>query len=63
MTPLTYANGLRKARQAKGYGRVAIAKALGLTNGQWWAFEANAIPGSDEYRRILARVEALPPGK
>lgn len=63
VTPLTYANGVRQARQAKGYGRAAIAKALGLTNGQWWAYEANAVPGTAHHAMVLAAVASLPNAK
>lgn len=57
---LMYANGLRKAREDKGYGRAAVAKALGITAAEWWVAEFVLVAGSPEHKAIAAKVAALP---
>jgi len=54
----TYANGLRKAREEKGYGRVQIAKALEITTSAWWKLETTA--EGKELKDTLAAIKALP---
>lgn len=53
-------NGLRAAREAKGYGRAAMAKALGITPAAWWVAEFVLVPGTPEHKRMAALVKALP---
>jgi len=55
---LMYANGLRAARELKGYGRVQVAAALGITTSAWWNLEFNG--KGDEVTKTLAKVQALP---
>lgn len=54
----SYANGLRKAREDKGYGRVAVAEALDITPGAWWKLEHEA--EGKELKEVLASIKALP---
>lgn len=57
---LTYANGLRAAREAKGYTRESVRNALGVTSSQWWLMEFVLEPGTAEHSEAIARVADLP---
>ena len=50
----------RRIRQEKGYGRVAMAAALGITTSAWWKVENHTDPNSTEGKAMLAKVQALP---
>jgi hypothetical protein len=55
-----YANGVRKAREDKGYGRAALAKALSITAAEYWVAEFVLEAGSPAAKAFLARVAGLP---
>lgn len=57
---LMYANGMRAARENKGYGRAAVAKALGITAAEWWLAEFVYATGTPEHKAIAAKVAGLP---
>ena len=50
----TYANGLRKAREDKGYSRISLAEALGLATGTSWNDEVHA-----EGKELAAKLKAI----
>ncbi len=54
------ANGLRNLWESKGYTRVSVIKALGLTSGQAWVYEFVLDTGTPEHDAALAHVQALP---
>lgn len=56
--PTTWANGMRAQRQALGYGRVAMAQALGVTTALYWQVETHYT--AEQAAPYLARAAALP---
>lgn len=54
----SYANGFRKAREDKGYGRVAAADALGITTSALWKLEHEA--EGKELAAAIKELKALP---
>lgn len=57
---LMAANGLRAAREAKGYGRAAIAVALGITTAQWATLEIDMPGGTAQVAAVRKAIEGLP---
>lgn len=50
----------RKIRQEKGYGRVALAAALGITTSALWKLENNTPDNTPEGKAALKALRALP---
>jgi hypothetical protein len=59
-TALMSENGLRAAREAKGYGRAAVAKALKISPADWWLAEFVFVAGSPEHKAMQTRIAGLP---
>lgn len=58
VTESTYANGIRAAREAKGYTRGSVTEALGLTANAYWNVEVSEDP--KVVKEYLAKIKALP---
>lgn len=60
----TYANGIRKAREARGYSRIEAAKALGISTTAYWNLEySSTIPANHKAKTVAqfkAALTALP---
>ena len=54
------ANGLRNLWESKGYNRVSVTKALGLSSREAWVYEFVLDAGTPEHKAALAHVQALP---
>jgi hypothetical protein len=54
------ANGLRNLWESKGYNRVSVTKALGLTSREAWVYEFVLDAGTPEHEAALAHVQSLP---
>jgi hypothetical protein len=50
----------RRVRQEKGYGRVALAAALGITTSALWRLENHVDPSTSEGKAALKALKALP---
>lgn len=57
----TYANGVRAAREAKGYSRIGMAAALDISVGEYWKAET-AYEGKD-LAAILKAIRAVEPAE
>ncbi|MDP3713422.1 MAG: hypothetical protein Q8R60_13185 [Mycobacteriales bacterium] len=57
----SFENGLRNAREAKGFGRIPISVALEMTTTEWWHLENSEPLGTAQHTRTMDLIAALPP--
>lgn len=58
--PTTWVNGMRAIREAKGYGRIAMAEALGVKTAFYWNIETKFTEEELTKGKWLAKANALP---
>lgn len=59
-TALLYKNGLRKAWEAKGYGRATARTALDVPQATLWHWELRVVAGTPDHKAAMAAIKALP---
>lgn len=57
---LLYANGLRTAWEAKGYGRATVRAALGIEQATLWVWELVLPVGHPDHAKAVKAIAALP---